>query len=160
MAVPEGAERRGLSRRDMIRASAAAGVVAWTAPMIIDSLTSPAAATSLTPPCGCSNFTFNSECGPDNQGTKCNIDPTCAQSNLLGQLFTATCNAGSTQITYTGPIFPNCTPGIPQGKQTGTNGACVGPDTNGGTYGPWTFNTSVNHFAQFSVFLTCPACPG
>jgi hypothetical protein len=39
-------ERSGLSRRQMIRASAVAGAAAWTAPMIIDSLSSPAAAGS------------------------------------------------------------------------------------------------------------------
>jgi len=36
----------GLSRRDMIKGAAVAGAAAWTAPMIIDSLTSPAAAGS------------------------------------------------------------------------------------------------------------------
>src|SRR4051812_5464066 len=40
------AERRGLSRRQMIKASAVAGAAAWTAPVIIDSLASPAAASS------------------------------------------------------------------------------------------------------------------
>jgi len=39
-------ERRGLSRRDMIKGAAVAGAAAWTAPMIIDSLSSPAAAGS------------------------------------------------------------------------------------------------------------------
>jgi hypothetical protein len=39
----------GLSRRDMIKSAAAAGAVAWTAPVIIDSLASPAAAASC--PC-------------------------------------------------------------------------------------------------------------
>ena len=34
----------GMSRRDLIKASAVAGATAWTAPMIIDSLSSPAAA--------------------------------------------------------------------------------------------------------------------
>ena len=38
--------RRGLTRRDMIRASAVAGAAAWTAPVILDSLVSPAAAVS------------------------------------------------------------------------------------------------------------------
>jgi hypothetical protein len=47
--VVEQGERRGLSRRDLIKASAAAGAAAWTAPVIIDSLASPAAAAS-----GCS----------------------------------------------------------------------------------------------------------
>lgn len=41
------AERRGLSRRQMIKASAVAGAAAWTAPVIVDSLTSPAAAASF-----------------------------------------------------------------------------------------------------------------
>ena len=36
------------SRRAMIRAAAAAGAVAWTAPVIVDSVTSPAAAASCT----------------------------------------------------------------------------------------------------------------
>src|SRR5262249_20683890 len=39
-------DRRGVSRRDLIKGAAAAGVVAWTAPIIIDSLSSPAAAAS------------------------------------------------------------------------------------------------------------------
>jgi hypothetical protein len=47
--VVEQGERRGLSRRDMIKASAVAGAAAWTAPVIVDSLASPAAAAS-----GCS----------------------------------------------------------------------------------------------------------
>lgn len=34
--------RRGLSRRQMIKASAVAGAAAWTAPVIIDSVSSPA----------------------------------------------------------------------------------------------------------------------
>jgi hypothetical protein len=42
-------ERGGLSRRQMIKASAVAGAAAWTAPVIVDSLASPAAAAS-----GCS----------------------------------------------------------------------------------------------------------
>jgi hypothetical protein len=42
----DASERRGLSRRQMIRASAVAGAAAWTAPVIIDSLSSPAAAGS------------------------------------------------------------------------------------------------------------------
>jgi len=42
----------GLSRRSMIRRAAAAGAIAWSAPVIIDSLTSPAAAaTACTGPC-------------------------------------------------------------------------------------------------------------
>ena len=39
-------DARGLSRRQLIEASAAAGAAAWTAPLIVESLTSPAAAFS------------------------------------------------------------------------------------------------------------------
>ena len=48
----EQGERNGLSRRQMIMASAAAGAAAWTAPVIVDSLSSPAAAVSAQ--CGSS----------------------------------------------------------------------------------------------------------
>jgi len=41
--------RKGMDRRTLIKASAAAGAAAWSAPMIIDSLASPAAAGSA--PC-------------------------------------------------------------------------------------------------------------
>jgi hypothetical protein len=52
--VVEQGERRGLSRRDMIKASAVAGAAAWTAPVIIDSLSSPAAAASGNTGINCS----------------------------------------------------------------------------------------------------------
>jgi hypothetical protein len=47
-------EGKGLSRRQMIKASAVAGAAAWTAPMIIDSLASPAAAASVPGSVACS----------------------------------------------------------------------------------------------------------
>jgi hypothetical protein len=47
-------EQPGLSRRQMIKASAVAGAAAWTAPMIVDSLSSPAAAGSGGSTIGCS----------------------------------------------------------------------------------------------------------
>ena len=54
--VEEQGERKGLSRRQMIKASAVAGAAAWTAPVIIDSLASPAAAGSVVcPPPGTIN---------------------------------------------------------------------------------------------------------
>jgi hypothetical protein len=42
-----GHSQGGMSRRDLIKASALAGAAAWTAPVIIDSLASPAAAESV-----------------------------------------------------------------------------------------------------------------
>jgi hypothetical protein len=52
--IEEGSTR-GLSRRQLIKASAVAGAAAWTAPMIIDSLSSPAAAASQN--CGGGSLT-------------------------------------------------------------------------------------------------------
>jgi hypothetical protein len=54
MADAELGAQRGLTRRQMIRASAVAGAAAWTAPMIVDSLASPAAAASGGSTIGCS----------------------------------------------------------------------------------------------------------
>ncbi|MFN8024855.1 MAG: hypothetical protein U0W40_00425 [Acidimicrobiia bacterium] len=53
--APRGASERGLDRRTLIKGAAAAGAAAWTAPVLLDSLTSPAAAAacSTTP-----NVTF------------------------------------------------------------------------------------------------------
>jgi hypothetical protein len=47
-------ERRGMDRRTMIKAAGIAGAAAWSAPVIIDSLSSPAAA--VTAPTGCHRF--------------------------------------------------------------------------------------------------------
>src|SRR4051812_2077926 len=52
--VVEQGEGRGLSRRQMIKASAVAGAAAWTAPVIIDSLASPASALSAGGSYACS----------------------------------------------------------------------------------------------------------
>jgi hypothetical protein len=55
--TPDPEERAGIGRRSMIKRAAAAGVVAWTAPVILDSLSSPAAAFS----CGnCFKFAIRS----------------------------------------------------------------------------------------------------
>jgi hypothetical protein len=47
----DGEGRPGLNRRQMIKAAGIAGAAAWTAPMIIDSLSSPAAAATVAPGC-------------------------------------------------------------------------------------------------------------
>jgi hypothetical protein len=47
----DGDGRPGLNRRQMIKAAGIAGAAAWTAPMIIDSLSSPAAAATVAPGC-------------------------------------------------------------------------------------------------------------
>jgi hypothetical protein len=51
-------EPGGIDRRSMIKRAAAAGALAWTAPMIIDSLSSPAAASSTDLPTGVYIYVF------------------------------------------------------------------------------------------------------
>jgi hypothetical protein len=50
-------ESRGLPRRELIKKAAIVGAVAWTAPIILDSLASPAAAASANPNCYRSEYT-------------------------------------------------------------------------------------------------------
>jgi len=54
-ATPTDTDAPGLSRRSLIKRAAAAGVVAWTAPVILDSLASPAAAATCS---SCYKFEF------------------------------------------------------------------------------------------------------
>jgi hypothetical protein len=52
-------DARAIGRRALIKGAAVAGAAAWTAPMIIDSLTSPAAAATLPHGCHVSWLNFN-----------------------------------------------------------------------------------------------------
>lgn len=61
--IPETGEKKGINRRSLIKRAAATGAVAWTAPVILDSMMSPAAAAS------CGNIYrieigMNSSCNP------------------------------------------------------------------------------------------------
>lgn len=106
--------RSGIDRRTLIKRAAAAGAVAWTAPVIIGSLTSPAAA-QTTGILGCTGMLFNGgNCNLDSQGTPCSFT-LCPQTNddaLLAQCvdltgdcqngpFTISINAGCTGCTIT-----------------------------------------------------------
>jgi hypothetical protein len=63
-----GSDSKGLSRRQMIRSAAVAGAAAWTAPVIIDSLSSPAAAVTVGP---CNYYVFLIR--RDGASANCNI---------------------------------------------------------------------------------------
>jgi hypothetical protein len=170
MAAPEGTERRGLSRRDMIKASAAAGVAAWTAPVIIDSLVSPAAAFSGTLPPGCHVAAFNaSNCHDDEQGTPCNNAPPCCvpappcspqKPEPLATCFTVTPNPtdctgdtiGGVTFTYNGTCG-NCSITYASAKNPGD--AC---DERTDLDNSWVNFPQVaanNSYNQFVLFLTC-----
>jgi hypothetical protein len=49
----------GIDRRTLIKGAAAAGVVAWTAPVVVDSLAAPVGAQNGTPQVGCFKYMFN-----------------------------------------------------------------------------------------------------
>jgi hypothetical protein len=116
------AERQGIDRRTLIRRAAIAGTVAWTAPVIIGSLTSPAAA--FTGPTGCNSKCFT--------GGNCNPDST------------SLCNAPAGCSTTSNPALDVClqaTPTPPSKKCDGSNsitisvvGGCTGCKIVGYTY--------------------------
>jgi hypothetical protein len=56
------ATRAGLSRREIIKRSAVAGGLVWTAPVVIDSLASPAGALSVCTSTACSTTTPSHSC--------------------------------------------------------------------------------------------------
>lgn len=122
--------RSGLSRRDLIKRSAVAGAVAWSAPMIIDSLTSPAAALTcpsggrayvlLYSPSGTTNNTDPVRDRPAdyNAGFSsggCDLQaPNCAPSNLPAVWTTM----AAVDMTVTGPRLIHQIASISQGAVT------------------------------------------
>jgi hypothetical protein len=109
-------ERSGIDRRTLIKRAAATGAVAWTAPMILDSLASPAAALT-NGPCDLYVFRMQREGGSGN----CNavISPTsggnsCATPTVSGSV----CTGFTRQTNTTSPVLftatGNCTGGANQ----------------------------------------------
>jgi hypothetical protein len=72
-----GVDAGTIGRRTLIKRAAAAGAVAWTAPMVLDSLSSPAAAGTLPHGCHVSYLNFD---GCAWQGTNPNPAHVCAPS--------------------------------------------------------------------------------
>jgi len=84
----------GLSRRDMIKVASVAGVAAWTAPMIIGSVTSPAAAASGAPlPCSWTYVFFK-------------VGSTVYYTGISGG--GNTCNSGSSNNGSPNPVCVTC----------------------------------------------------
>jgi hypothetical protein len=115
-------ERPGIDRRTLIKRAAATGAVAWTAPIIIDSLASPAAA--ITCASTCFRVTF-----PADNGGNCDL-PSVAV-------------AGACPTGTTGPGCSTTTD-LPAG--TTYSGACITPPSFCGTTtnftGPFTLNAA------------------
>jgi hypothetical protein len=135
--------RAGLDRRTMIKGAAVAGAAAWTAPMIIDSLTSPAAAASKPGTCYKVQLTANfNSCGsfsaggvstgnctggsiPTGWGTA-----TGADAAMLAQLSTTgTCNRSQITATLTNMA---CSFSDGSASNTGGGGTCTDTSINTG----------------------------
>lgn len=107
----------------MIKGAAVAGAAAWTAPMIIDSLTSPAAAASACNPVFIKVEVSNGCCYC--ASACCGVTPTYAN---------ACCGSNGCNSKITD--YPNCTmPTISNGNVTLPSGAFFSSST-GGTGGP------------------------
>ena len=141
-------ERRGLSRRDMIKGAAVAGAAAWTAPVIIDSLTSPAAAASVcniywekltnhtgSPVCfsACPGSSSLFPVSDAKWAGSCG-DPGCGVSGGLQHMPTAVGTSGS---NYTVTLAANCV-----FDSSKTSWAIGGRYNNSYQYGSATNNTN------------------
>src|SRR4051812_45903242 len=111
-------EGRGLSRRQMIKASAVAGAAAWTAPVIIDSLSSPAAAAS-----GCTGNKYYMKLVGRGTGAGNSYDPgDCYNAAPLcnsGTKFTTGGNAPDSSVCNQNDNYTwVCTSGSPPNNHT------------------------------------------
>ena len=108
--------RQGLSRRDMIKASAAAGAAAWTAPVIIDSLSSPAAAVTHI----CSFYIFRMTDNGSSGTCSIVIDAgVCPTPTITGA--STSCSSFQRQTSTTTPVnFSAFTCSGGTGNQTAT----------------------------------------
>jgi len=92
--------QRGIDRRTLIKRGAVVGAVAWTAPVIIESIASPAGAVTAAPGCYRIRFAPNSDMctnSPTNAGTACPPTGTPAQNPVTADTSVVDClvpNAG------------------------------------------------------------------
>jgi len=136
----DGDGRTGLNRRQMIKAAGIAGAAAWTAPMIIDSLSSPAAAATATPGCyqihysvisnSCSATPTVASVGCTLTGTTCGTPAVSIPANTLAclsQTSPTPCGTSSTDaanaITFTVGAGCSCKIVAAAGRRTSGIGA-------------------------------------
>jgi hypothetical protein len=160
--VPD--ERQGgISRRTLIRRAAATGAVAWTAPMIIDSLASPAAA--QTAPCGCTFVAGNAgNCNIDCNNTPCVAAlPACDPLTLCRDEFTACvvaaqspCFGDTAPVVFNisgNALCANCVFLAGAGNVGGQAPCGAGTISNGGK--TITFPTNAAKYNQFAMKVNC-----
>ncbi len=84
----------GLDRRTLIRRAAAAGMVAWVAPVVIESIASPAGAVTGPALSGCHIAKFNSSCSGDESSNKCNVPIDCPDNQQVAGCLLITTSTG------------------------------------------------------------------
>jgi hypothetical protein len=155
MAAGAARERAGIDRRSLIRRSAAVGVGAWTAPVILGSLTSPAAAVTLEP--GCQFLVFNNQCSTNNQQSPCTEIEGCEPNAALADCLEITSNGTDCQQGVTVTVTNNCGDQcVITAAEAKSGDDCIPPNETlpQPTSVSWPPLTSPG-YAQFSVFLTC-----
>jgi hypothetical protein len=123
------ATRRGVSRRHLIRNAGIVGAAAWTAPVIIDSVSSAALATTASGPCNKKYLklvTGYSSAGASFDGC-CSNEPSCNVNR----------DAGSTNLCDSG---------------------CHGPSGKNGPFGSVANSTSANYY-KVTIPSTCFFAP-
>jgi hypothetical protein len=162
-------ERQGIDRRTLIRRAAIVGAAAWTAPVIIGSLTSPAGA--VTGILGCNNYCINGgNCNADQNQTPCAIVTGCTTPNAgivsciqvsnngttwtdLGSHVGVNCQAGSNDPPVYFRINPGCECRIAQVAAKNGND-CVLAVQDSPT--AWHFATGAGNLAQICLSIRCP----
>jgi hypothetical protein len=107
-------EQRGVDRRTLIKRAAATGAVAWTAPLIIDSLTSPAAALTCAGECFRFQILADQDCGfvSPRTETVSTIAP-CGTLTAAGCTTTTNVPAGVAADDFNGGVCTDIPGGIP-----------------------------------------------
>jgi hypothetical protein len=152
-----GSERRGMSRRDMIKAAGVAGIAAWTAPVIIDSLSSPAAADSVCnkywvkvqPNGACfsacpgggynvSDAKWAGNCsdpgGCDVAGGTARMPTVSVDGDYLKVILASGCTFSSTTSFQIAGRYAASNEGCPGNEFTTVTSTCSGPVTGAGCY--------------------------
>ena len=134
-------ERPGIGRRTLIKRAAAVGAVAWTAPLILDSMASPAGAITNGP---CDLYVFRMQRTGGSGACTATIATvaTCATPTVSGTV----CTSFTRQTSTTSPVnFTN-------------TGSCTGGADQSVTF---TINTAGRQFAgtfkSAANTATCPA---
>lgn len=136
------ADAPGLDRRTLIRRAAAAGVVGWTAPVVVSSLVSPAAGTNGSPQAGCFKYMFNWCWANDVQ--------VCVNSGAL-----------SSGFNQNGPPAPECVQSLGENAsgQIQSNPTCCQQNDAGGNNLQWHQVPDFPASCVTRTGATC-TCPG